>query len=105
MTHQSISMNEGLESGAGVRGFAGCAGFPPPRRAGASTHAGGVDTAADRGNTPCQSRKPLTRGTVVTPVLAMVIVSMPPSPGPSAGAIVVVRRWATPVTIVSSTSI
>jgi len=98
MTQQSISMEEGLEPALAwsawsqVRGCGGgVAGFAPALRAPPVPRAEG-DTAADRQEKPCPTR---TRGTAVTPVLAMVMVSRPPSPGPPACAMVVVRRWAT----------
>ena len=62
---------------AGVRGLRGC-----PRPFARAPPALGGNTAADRRKKTRQRPQTRTRGTPVTPGLAMVMVSMPPAPGP-----------------------
>jgi hypothetical protein len=74
---ESASQWGRLEAVAVLRGFAG---FPRPNAL-ARPRTGG-DTAADRREQTPPNPQTHTRGTEVAPVLATVMVSMPPSLGP-----------------------
>jgi hypothetical protein len=84
----SPALAESLAEGmffAGLRGFAG---LPPPLRAPRAPAPGGGAPPQAGAQNPAKGRKPRTLGIEGAPILAMVIVSMPPSPGPPTCALV-----------------